>query len=113
MKSCKYCKRVILGKPVKGFCSELHFKLWKQNYNAGYYKKNARIILSEKYAGMLRTLMKQFGEGVSFEAEILEHMGFDWEFSKQKVQLGSLEYTVIGEYTYIVFSNQKANIRRI
>ena len=112
-KQCKFCDKIIIRKPVNGCCDELHFKLWKKDYNAKYNKQKKEILLTEKYSSMLRICMRQFGEGVTFEAEILNHMGFDWEFSNEQVEVDGFLYNVIGEYGYIVFTNDKIKIKKL
>ncbi|MBU3714943.1 MAG: hypothetical protein FGM46_08340 [Ferruginibacter sp.] len=113
LKYCKYCDRLITGEPIKGCCSLYHAKLEKAKYNANYYKQKTQILMTEKYSGMLRACMRQFGEGNAFEAEILEQMKFDWTFSETKKIVGSVEYTIIGEYGYVIFSSKKIKIIRM
>jgi hypothetical protein len=62
---------------------------------------------------MLRSCLRQFGEDFSFDAEILNKMGFVWEFSNEHVELDGFLYNVIGEYGYIVFANEKIQIKKL
>lgn len=119
-KSAKLCKLSYCGKPlflsdnpVNGCCCEAHWKQWKREYNANYYQQRTEVFLNEKYSSMLRSCLRQFGEDFSFDSEILEQMGFDWEFSKKTVVIDDNFYQVIGEYGYIVYFNEKINIKRL
>ncbi len=100
LKDCKYCGKLIIKKPVKGCCSEEHALLWKKAYNADYYYRKNQIVLTEKYSTMLRSCLRQFGENVPFEAEILNCMGFDWGFSNKQVEMHNLLYNIIGEFAF-------------
>jgi hypothetical protein len=104
LKCCKLstCKKLLIlcKKPVKGCCDEEHFTLWKKEYNANYYDKKNEVVLNEKYSIMLRCCLRQFGENVPFDAEILDIMGFDWGFSNMKVEIEGLVYSVIGEFAF-------------
>lgn len=110
-KRCRYSNCRKLSK--NGCCCVEHEKLAKQEYNDIYYSKKKEIILTERYSSMLRTCIKQFGINVAFEAEFLEHMKFDWKFSLTKIMIDACEYTIIGDYGYVVFKNQKIKIVRI
>lgn len=113
LRNCKYCDKLIIGEHFNGCCNKVHFKLWKKKYNADYYKQKTEVVLNEKYSSMLRSCLRQFGEDFSFDSEILEQMGFDWEFSKKTVVIDDNFYQVIGEYGYIVYFNEKINIKRL
>ncbi len=99
-KSCKYCGKFIIKNPVKGCCCIEHAILWKKEYNANYYKRKSEVLSTENFARMLRSCLRQFGENVPFDAEILDIMGFDWGFSNMKVEIEGLVYSVIGEFAF-------------
>jgi hypothetical protein len=117
LKICKLstCKKPLLlcKEPVNGCCNEAHFRLWKKEYNANYYSQKNEVVLNAKYSVMLRSCLRQFGEDVPFDAEILNLMGFDWEFSNQQIEIGNYTYNVIGEYGYIVFATKKIKIKKL
>ena len=71
------------------------------------------MLLNAKYSDLLRSCLRQFGEDFPFDAEILNKMGFDWEFSNEQVEVDGLLYNVIGEYGYIVFANEKIKIKKL
>jgi len=116
-KRCKlsFCKKLLIlcEKPVNGCCNLAHFKIWKKEYNANYYEQKKEVLLNAKYSDMLRSCLRQFGEDFPFDAEILNKMGFVWEFSNEQVELDGFLYNVIGEYGYIVFANEKIKIKKL
>ena len=116
-KKCRYsnCQKqlYISDKTVKGCCSAAHAKWAKKEYNYNYYQNRRVIILTDKYSSMLRTFVKQFGEAVPIEAEFLEHIDFDWDFSTGKIAIDNLEYTTVGDYAYTIFKNKKVKIIRL
>jgi hypothetical protein len=109
IKECKYCGKIVLRNPIKGCCSIEHSQLWKRAYNADYYRQKNEIVLTEKYSNMLRVCMRQFGENVAFEAEILNCMGFDWGFSIKQVEMHKQLYNIMGEFAYTGFTVNKMN----
>ena len=117
LKCCKFssCKKplILCDKPVNGCCNEVHFRLWKKEYNANYYEQKNEVVLNAKYSDMLRSCLRQFGEDVPFNAQILDNMGFDWKFSNEQVEVSGFLYNVIGEYGYIVFANEKIKIKKL
>ena len=112
-KRCKYCGNYIIKNSVKGCCCLEHAILWKKEYNANYYKRKSQVVSTENFARMLRSCLRQFGEDVPFDAEILDLMGFKWEFSNQQIEIDNFLYNVIGEYGYIVFANKKIKIKKL
>jgi hypothetical protein len=103
-KRCKlsFCKKLLIlcEKPVNGCCNLSHFRIWKKEYNANYYEQKKEVVLNAKYLDMLGSCLRQFGEDVPFNAEILDNMGFDWKFSNEQIDVGGFLYDVIGEYAF-------------
>jgi len=113
MKICKYCGDEFFGKSYNGCCCKEEGKIRKSETNANYYAKNREVILANKYAGILDTCLRQFGENICFDAAILGQMPFDWNFSKKTIKIEGHDYRVIKSFAYIIYSNQKMKIIKL
>jgi hypothetical protein len=72
----------------------------KKNTMQIIMNKKKEVVLNAKYLDMLGSCLRQFGEDVPFNAEILDNMGFDWKFSNEQIDVGGFLYDVIGEYAF-------------
>ncbi len=113
LRTCKYCGRIIRGKPVNGCCTSEEFDLWKQQYNADYYQRTKLNNQIVKHSQIFKNLIDVFGEGTEIPANVLELLGMDWELETGRITINGLEYIEIGNYAYILLKSQKIKIKRL